>query len=84
MYVHNLTPKLISVFKNFNVRIAKKKDIKTVPQIFTNMERPVSLLEKSDILYEISHVNCNKVYIGQTSRILGMDVEKKINARRSF
>lgn len=68
-YFEELTPKLISIFKHENVKIAKKNVI-TVNKLYSRTKTPIKKMDKSDVIYSIPCSECNGIYIGQTSRNL--------------
>nr|CAI5855617.1 unnamed protein product [Callosobruchus analis] len=77
-YVDNLTPRLINIFKNHNIKIALTNVI-TVSKLFSKLKTPVKLLDKSNVVYKIPCGECSKSYIGQTSRYL----QGRINSHKS-
>nr|CAI5842688.1 unnamed protein product [Callosobruchus analis] len=85
-FIEDLTPRLLNIFKDFPVRIALC-NVLPVSIVFSKLKTPVKPLEKSDIVYSISCCNCNKAYIGQTSRNLKSritshksDINREVNS----
>lgn len=68
-YINELTPKLISLFKNeTNIKFAKT-NLKTIFHLHTKLKTPVPVKNRSNIIYEIPCSDCDLVYIGQTCRM---------------
>lgn len=68
-YIQELTPKLTNIFKSPEIRIAKK-NLKTVNLLYSKTKTPLSKFEQTNVIYQLSCVNCDKIYIGQTGRNL--------------
>ena len=61
------------------------KNILTVNKLFSRVKTPLKTKEKSNILYRIECNNCNKSYIGQTSRTLnGRIISHKSDCNRNI
>lgn len=83
-YIHNLTPKLITVFKNFDIKIAKKQT-KTLNILYTKTKTPLNKLDNWNVIYRIACNQCELSYIGQTSRNLkGRLASHKSDCRRGL
>lgn len=83
-FINELTPKLMNIFKKCtNIKIATKH-ITTLSKLYTKLKSKVSNFEKSNVIYSIPCKNCNKNYIGQTSRnLLGRITSHKSDCRNS-
>lgn len=67
--INNLTPKLISILKETNTKIATK-NIFTINSLFSKTKDSTSIMDKSNVVYKICCQDCTSTYIGQTSRSL--------------
>lgn len=65
--VNNLTKKLKNIFKDENVKIAVYNQ-KTVKNLYSRIKDPIPTPLKSNVVYEIECLGCDRSYIGQTSQ----------------
>ncbi|XP_050497674.1 uncharacterized protein LOC126878811 [Diabrotica virgifera virgifera] len=69
-YIPFLTPKLLKLFKGLeNIKIATR-NVKTIAHLYTKTKDPLTTKESSKVVYQIPCSDCDKVYIGETSRTL--------------
>lgn len=68
-YLEQLTPKLINILKNDQLKIAKY-NVKTVHQLFSVTKDKTPVLSNSNVIYSIPCGECDSLYIGQTSQWL--------------
>lgn len=81
-HIQELTPRIINVLKNDNIKFSKT-NIKTVSTIFSKLKTKLDTKEKSNIVYEIPCTECDQTYIGQTSRnTIGRITSHKSDCRR--
>ena len=79
--INNLTPKLISILKETNTKIATK-NIFNINNLFSKTKDTTGIMEKSNVVYKISCQDCTSTYIGQTSRNLkGRIISHKSDCR---
>uniref|UniRef100_A0A6P7HGF2 Uncharacterized protein LOC114348369 n=1 Tax=Diabrotica virgifera virgifera TaxID=50390 RepID=A0A6P7HGF2_DIAVI len=69
-YIPILTPKLTKVFANYPQIEVSTKNIKTLATLYTKTKTPIGIMENSNVVYKIPCQNCDKSYIGHTSRNL--------------
>lgn len=68
-YIKDLTPKLLTIFKSIglNLKIANRS-VLTLNSLHSKLKDKTPLTLRSNVVYRIPCKNCNKSYIGQTSR----------------
>ena len=68
----NITHKIMNIFqKNSNVRLVPKPYNTLNKIIYTKLKTPIPKEDKSNVIYKINCLKCEKVYIGQTKNYLG-------------
>lgn len=68
-YIKDVTTKIVSVFKDEqNIKVVPRYS-KTVGLSYTKLKDKDPPLKTSGVVYGIPCLNCEKVYIGQTSRV---------------
>lgn len=70
-YIKDLTPKLLTIFKSvdLNLKIANRS-VLTLNSLHSKLKDKTPLTLRSNVVYSIPCKDCNKSYIGQTSRPL--------------
>lgn len=82
-YIEDLTSRLTNLFKHTNTIIAKK-NIKTVAKLYSKTKTALKDKDKSNVVYRIQCNNCDRAYIGQTSRVLhGRLISHKSDCNRN-
>lgn len=64
-YEEHLTKRIKSLIPIDKFKIATK-NVKTIRSIFTRVKDSINDLNKSDVVYKINCIDCDKCYIGQT------------------
>ncbi|XP_050507982.1 uncharacterized protein LOC126885454 [Diabrotica virgifera virgifera] len=78
-YTSEIAPKLTRLFKPFeNIKLAFRTAL-TVNRVFSKVKEKTPVLSKTDTVYSLPCLNCNQIYIGQTSRRL----KDRITSHRS-
>lgn len=69
-YIKEINNKIIKLFR-FDPKIKiTQKHVKTINSIFSKLKDKDEPLKMSEVVYSIPCTQCDKVYIGQTSRVL--------------
>lgn len=68
-YYDNLTDRLIKIFHEEQIKVAKKS-IKSVGSLFSNLKDRIPKMMQSNVVYKLTCDTCSKVYVGQTSQWL--------------
>lgn len=74
-FITGLTPKLISIFKDINIKIVPHNS-HNINKIFTNLKDKTAKEYRSNLIYKIECLNCTGVYIGQTSQWLKKRIQQ--------
>lgn len=85
-YIEHITTRLNPLLKTSEEERTTYKTVKTVGSLFTRIKDKIPPLNQAGIVYKIPCVNCEKCYIGQTSRTLKARItshksDSKLNKR---
>ena len=69
-YIRGLSERLRRLFKHHQIGTSYRPHNK-ISQFVIHPKDPIPIEEKCGVIYEVSCNNCNKTYIGETSRKLG-------------
>jgi hypothetical protein len=81
-YMKDSSDAIRRILNSVDIRVAYKSS-NTLASKFRSVKDPVDNCQKGDLIYKVSCTDCDRVYIGQTSRAVGirMDEHSRMSKR---